>query len=97
MTFKHSINTMQTKITKIEWDKPELIEIHCHTLNDEVREIIALRKDRFSSFIFSSNSRLLSYRFTYWWCLGNVSCDIRYIFCEIHTVQETQKIIRARR
>ena len=38
---------MQTKITKIERDKPELIEIHCHTISDEVREIVAFVTDIF--------------------------------------------------
>ena len=37
---------MQTKITKIDRDKPELLEIHCHRISDEVREIIAFVKSR---------------------------------------------------
>lgn len=37
---------MLTKITKIEHDKPELLEIHCHAVSDEVREIIAFVKSR---------------------------------------------------
>ena len=37
---------MKTKITKIEKDKPELLEIHCHTISDEVREIVAFVKSR---------------------------------------------------
>lgn len=37
---------MQTKITKIGRDKPELLEIHCHSVSDEVREIIAYVKSR---------------------------------------------------
>ena len=28
---------MITKITKIEKDKPELVEIYCHTITDEVK------------------------------------------------------------
>lgn len=37
---------MQTKITKIEKDKPELLEIYCHTVSEEVREIVAFVKSR---------------------------------------------------
>jgi len=37
---------MQTKITKISREQPELLEIHCHTLSDEVKEIIAFLKSR---------------------------------------------------
>ncbi|MBR1731685.1 MAG: LytTR family transcriptional regulator DNA-binding domain-containing protein [Ruminococcus sp.] len=37
---------MQTKITKIDRDKPELIEVFCHTISDEVREIVAFIKSR---------------------------------------------------
>ena len=37
---------MQTKITKISREQPELLEIHCHTLIDEVKEIIAFVKSR---------------------------------------------------
>lgn len=37
---------MQTRITKIDRDKPELLEIHCHKVSDEVREIIAFVKSR---------------------------------------------------
>ena len=37
---------MQTKVTIIDRQKPELLEIQCHKANDEVREIIAFVKSR---------------------------------------------------
>jgi len=37
---------MLTKITRIESDKPEMLEIHCHSISDEVREIVAFVKSR---------------------------------------------------
>ena len=37
---------MQTKITRIDCDKPEMLEIYCHKISDEVREIIAFVKSR---------------------------------------------------
>lgn len=37
---------MQTKITKIDRSKPELLEIHCHSVSDEVREIVAFVRSR---------------------------------------------------
>ena len=37
---------MQTKITRIDKNKPEMLEIHCHCISDEVREIVAFVKSR---------------------------------------------------
>ena len=37
---------MQTKITRIDKDKPEILEIHCHSISEEVREIVAFAKSR---------------------------------------------------
>ncbi len=37
---------MQLKITKTERSKPELVEIHCYTVSDEVKEIAAFVKSR---------------------------------------------------
>lgn len=37
---------MQTKITKIPSEQPELVEIHCHAVSGEVREIVAFVKSR---------------------------------------------------
>lgn len=37
---------MQTKLTRIEPEKPEYVEIHCHAVSDEVREIVAFVKSR---------------------------------------------------
>ena len=37
---------MQTKITQTEQNKPEIVEIHCHCVSDEVREIVAFVKSR---------------------------------------------------
>lgn len=37
---------MQTKITKTPTNQPEIVEIHCHKVSDEVKEIIAYVKSR---------------------------------------------------
>ena len=37
---------MLTKITKIEHDKPETVEIHCYDVSDDVLEIVAFVKSR---------------------------------------------------
>ncbi|MED9970081.1 MAG: LytTR family DNA-binding domain-containing protein [Ruminococcus sp.] len=37
---------MQTKVTITDRSKPELLEIHCHSISDEVREIVAFVKSR---------------------------------------------------
>lgn len=37
---------MQIKITKTDRSTPEFVEIHCHTVNDDVQEIAAFVKSR---------------------------------------------------
>lgn len=37
---------MKIKITEIEKEKPELLEIYCHEIGDEVREIVTFVKSR---------------------------------------------------
>lgn len=37
---------MLTKITKTEKTQPEIVEIHCHKISDEVKEIVAFVKSR---------------------------------------------------
>ena len=37
---------MLTKITKAEKTQPEVVEIHCHKISDEVKEIVAFVKFR---------------------------------------------------
>ena len=37
---------MLTKITKAEKSQPEVVEIHCHKISDEVKEIVAYVKSR---------------------------------------------------
>ena len=45
MIFKQNIK-MQTKITKVDKSRPEIIEIQCHTITEEVQEIVAFVKSR---------------------------------------------------
>ncbi len=49
---------MQTKITRIQRNQPEFLEIHCHTVNDEVREIIAFVKSRQGQLTGTADDRL---------------------------------------
>ena len=37
---------MKTRIVKVSRDKPEMLEIQCHTISDEVQEIVAFVKSR---------------------------------------------------
>ena len=37
---------MLTKITKTDKSQPETVEIHCHKISDEVKEIVAFVKSR---------------------------------------------------
>lgn len=43
---KRYIYIMITKITKTDKSQPEIVEIHCHKISDEVKEIIAFVKSR---------------------------------------------------
>lgn len=56
MTFRR-ITEMQTKITKTAPGEPELLEIHCHTISDEVREIIAFVRSRQGQLTGSADDR----------------------------------------
>ena len=49
---------MQTKITRIDREKPELLEIHCHAISDEIREIIAFVKSREGHLTATADDRL---------------------------------------
>ncbi len=49
---------MQTKITKIDRSKPELLEIHCHCISDEVREIVAFVKSRQGQLTGTADDRI---------------------------------------
>lgn len=49
---------MQTKITKTDRGKPELVEIHCHEVNDEVRGIIAFVKSMQGKLTGTADDRL---------------------------------------
>ena len=37
---------MLTKITKTDKTQPEVVEVHCHKISDEVKEIVAFVKSR---------------------------------------------------
>ena len=49
---------MQTKITRIERDKPEILEIRCHEISDEVREIVAFVKSRQGQLTGTADDRM---------------------------------------
>ena len=49
---------MKTKITKIEDNKPELLEIYCHAISDEVREIVAFVKSREGQLTGTADERM---------------------------------------
>lgn len=49
---------MQTKITQTEQNKPEIVEIHCHCVSDEVREIVAFVKSRQGQLTGISDNKL---------------------------------------
>lgn len=48
---------MLTKVIKIKPDKPEILEIHCHSVSDEVKEIVAFIKSRQGQLTGTSDER----------------------------------------
>ncbi len=48
---------MLTKVIKIKPDKPEILEIHCHSVSDEVKEIVAFVKSRQGQLTGTSDER----------------------------------------
>ena len=80
---------MQTKITRTEQDKPEIVEIHCHYVSDEVREIVAFVKSRQGQLTGIADDKLYEIAVTDIFYIESV--DNKSFICTKDKVYETKQ------
>ena len=82
---------MQTKVTKIERDKPEILEIRCHEISDEVREIIAFVKSRHGQLTGTADDRMYEIAVTDIFYIESVDCKT-FIYSRDRVYETRQKL-----
>ena len=82
---------MQTKITKIELDKPEILEIRCHEISDEVREIVAFVKSRQGQLTGTANDRMYEIAVSDIFYIESVD-NKTFIYCKNREYETKQKL-----
>ena len=82
---------MQTKITKIELDKPEILEIRCHEISDEVREIVAFVKSRQGQLTGTTDDRMYEIAVSDIFYIESVD-NKTFIYCKNREYETKQKL-----
>ena len=82
---------MQTKITRIERDKPEILEIHCHEISDEVREIVAFVKSRQGQLTGTADDRMYEIAVSDIFYIESVD-NKTFIYCKNREYETNQKL-----
>lgn len=82
---------MQTKITKIERDKPEILEIRCHEISDEVREIVAFVKSRQGQLTGTADDRMYEIAVSDIFYIESVD-NKTFIYCKNREYETKQKL-----
>ena len=82
---------MQTKITKIELDKPEILEIRCHEISDEVREIVAFVKSRQGQLTGTADDRMYEISVSDIFYIESVD-NKTFIYCKNREYETKQKL-----
>ena len=82
---------MQTKITKIELDKPEILEIRCHEISDEVREIVAFVKSRQGQLTGTAYDRMYEIAVSDIFYIESVD-NKTFIYCKNREYETKQKL-----
>ena len=82
---------MQTKITRIERDKPEILEIHCHEISDEVREIVAFVKSRQGQLTGTADDRMYEIAVSDIFYIESVD-NKTFIYCKNREYETKQKL-----
>ena len=82
---------MQTKITKIELDKPEILEIRCHEISDEVREIVAFVKSRQGQLTGTADDRMYEIAVSDIFYIESVDSKT-FIYCKNREYETKQKL-----
>ena len=82
---------MQTKITRIERDKPEILEIRCHEISDEVREIVAFVKSRQGQLTGTADDRMYEIAVSEIFYIEAVD-NKTFIYCKNREYETKQKL-----
>ena len=82
---------MQTKITRIELDKPEILEIRCHEISDEVREIVAFVKSRQGQLTGTADDRMYEIAVSDIFYIESVD-NKTFIYCKNREYETKQKL-----
>ena len=82
---------MHTKITKIELDKPEILEIRCHEISDEVREIVAFVKSRQGQLTGTADDRMYEIAVSDIFYIESVD-NKTFIYCKNREYETKQKL-----
>ncbi|MBQ2537811.1 MAG: LytTR family transcriptional regulator [Ruminococcus sp.] len=82
---------MQTKITRIERDKPEILEIRCHEISDEVREIVAFVKSRQGQLTGTADGRMYEIAVSDIFYIESVD-NKTFIYCKNREYETKQKL-----
>ena len=82
---------MQTKITRIEREKPEILEIRCHEISDEVREIVAFVKSRQGQLTGTADDRMYEIAVSDIFYIESVDSKT-FIYCKNREYETKQKL-----
>lgn len=82
---------MQTKIIRIERDKPEILEIRCHEISDEVREIVAFVKSRQGQLTGTADDRMYEIAVSDIFYIESVD-NKTFIYCKNREYETKQKL-----
>ena len=82
---------MQTKITRIERDIPEILEIRCHEISDEVREIVAFVKSRQGQLTGTADDRMYEIAVSDIFYIESVD-NKTFIYCKNREYETKQKL-----
>lgn len=82
---------MQTKITRIEREKPEILEIRCHEISDEVREIVAFVKSRQGQLTGTADDRMYEIAVSDIFYIESVD-NKTFIYCKNREYETKQKL-----
>ena len=84
-------SSVQTKITRIERDKPEILEIRCHEISDEVREIVAFVKSRQGQLTGTADDRMYEIAVSDIFYIESVD-NKTFIYCKNREYETKQKL-----
>lgn len=82
---------MQIKITRIEREKPEILEIRCHEISDEVREIVAFVKSRQGQLTGTADDRMYEIAVSDIFYIESVD-NKTFIYCKNREYETKQKL-----